>query len=122
MGEDFIRKTERTYRRSLQRSVERQLLTPPLFQPKETTHTSYPCRLRDDAPLPDECTQYLLHRRDHQTFELLDQNRVIGIVDGEAAHDLNSILESCPDPADILRVTPRRVDGNFLDFTVDDEK
>jgi hypothetical protein len=122
MGEDFIRKTEHTYRRSLQRTVERRLLTPPLFQPTETTSTTYPCRLHDDAPTPDERTEYLLHRRDRDKIELLDDHRVIGTVDGEAIHDLNAILDARPDAAEILRVKPRRVDGNYLDFMISHEE
>ncbi len=121
MGEDFIRKTERSYRRSLQRTVERQLFTPPLFQASETTTTSYPCRLHHDAP-PDQGTEYLLHRRDRNTIEILEAHRVIGTVDGDAIHDLNNILDACPDAANILKITPRRVDGNYLDFTINHEE
>lgn len=121
MGEDFIRKTEHSYRRSLQRTVERRLFTPPLFQPIEMASTTYPCFLHSEIPTPDERTEYFLHRRDRSKIEILDNHRIIGIVDGEAINDLNTLLDVRPDAAELLRVKPRRVDGVCLEFTINDE-
>ena len=96
MGEDFIRKTERTYRRSLQRTVERRFFTPPLLASPETTSTSYPCRLADGTGPVNTDAPFLLHRRPDRTIEILDTHNVIGTVDGEARHDLNEYLDTRP--------------------------
>lgn len=118
MGEDFLRKTERSYRRSLQRSVVQRLITPPLLQPTERNATTYPCRLaHTDHPINTEGT-FLLHRRQDRTIEILDEHRIIGTVDGEPAQDLNDYLDNKPACAGILPIAPVRNDGAYLDFTI----
>ena len=95
MGEDFLRRTERSYRRSLQRSVAQRLITPPLLQPPERHATTYPCRLlHPEQPHPSTTETLLLHRRDDRTIEIIDEHLIIGTVDGEPAQDLNEYLDN----------------------------
>jgi len=122
MGEDFIRKTERTYRRSLQRTVERRFFTPPLLANPETTSTTYPCRLADGTGPLNTDAPFLLHRRPDRTIEILDTHNVIGIVDGDARHDLNDYLDTRRECSNVLRIRPRSNDGAYLDFTIEDEQ
>jgi hypothetical protein len=121
MGEDFLKKTERSYRRSLKRSVAQRLITPPLLQPPERNATTYPCRLlHPEHPIRDD-GKLLLHRRDDRTIEIIDEHLIIGIIDGEPAQDLNEYLDTRPGRADILPIEPVRNDGAYLDFTIKEE-
>lgn len=121
MGEDFLRRTERSYRRSLQRTVAQRLITPPLFQQPENTATTYPCRLtQPEEPMTTSGT-LLLHRRNDGGIEILDQHRIIGTVDGEPREDLNDYLNAIPGAADILPVQAVRNDGAYLEFTIAEE-
>jgi hypothetical protein len=121
MGEDFLRKTEHSYRRSLQRSVAQRLITPPLLRTPERTANTYPCRLlHPEHPLNTDGT-FLLHRRNDRTIEILDEHIIIGTVDGEPSQDLNEYLDTKPGCADILPIEPVRSDGAYLDFTIREE-
>lgn len=120
MGEDFIRKTERTYRRSVQRTIQERLFAPALFQPAEIGTTLYPCRLNGSDTL-DVQTEYLLHRRDRDTLEVLAAHRAIGNVQGEALHDLNQIFDGCPNAGGILRIVVQQQHGDSLEFTLHKE-
>jgi hypothetical protein len=121
MGEDFLRKTERSYRRSMQRTVAQRLITPPLLQPTEQNATTYPCRLLHPEHLTGHDGKLFLHRRDDRTIEILDEHRIIGAIDGEASHDLNEYLDTQPNAANILPITPVSNDGTYLDFTIKKE-
>ncbi len=119
MGEEFLKKTERSYRRSLQRTVAQRLITPPLLQSPERSAATYPCRLLH--PEHPHGGQLLLHRREDRTIEVLDEHRVIGIVEAEPAQDLNEYLDAQPDCAEILPITPVSNEGTYLDFTITEE-
>lgn len=117
MGEDFIRKTERGYRRSVQRLMISRLFAPPLFKPVEIGRTSYPCML--NVPLKDTGNYgFLLHRRDRQTLEVLGGHQAIGTVQGDAVYDLNAVFDSCPDAGDILPINIQQGKENFTEFTI----
>ena len=122
MGEDFLRKTERSYRRSLQRTVERRLITPPLLATPETARTSYPCRLADPAIPLNADAPFLLHRRQDRNIEILDAHTVIGSVHGDARQDLNDYLDARGGCADLLRIQPGNNDGAYLDFTINEDE
>jgi len=122
MGEDFLKKTERTYRRSLQRTVATRLITPPLLQSDERTATTYPARLHQPGREITEQTNLLLHRRHDRKIQILDEHMIIGTVDGEPAEDLNEHFDNNPGCADILPITPVRMDGEYLDFTFKEDE
>jgi hypothetical protein len=118
MGEDFIRKTEKSYRRSLQRTVERRFFPLPLFAQPETSTTAYPCRLLEPTnPISPEA-QLLLLRRDDRTIDILAEHRVIGKVEGEPCQDLNTFLDEQPGSANMVRIHPLQTNGSYLDFTI----
>ena len=122
MGEEFLKKTERSYRRSMQRTVARRLFAPPLLQPPEQNTTTYPCRLlHPEHPIRHDGT-LLLHRRNDRTIEILDEHTVIGTVEGEPAQDLNEYLDTRPGCADILPIALARNDGSYIDFTITPEE
>jgi len=120
MGEDFIKKTERSYRRSLQRTVAERLFTPPLLRTGERTSTTYPCRLLQQGHRLTT-DRLVLHRNEDRTIDVLDEQRVIGNIDGEPCQDLNEYLDNQPGAANIIQIKPLRIDGSFLDFTIDEE-
>jgi hypothetical protein len=121
MGEDFIRKTDKSYQRSLQRTVERRFFPLPLFaQPEETT-TAYPCRLVEPTTPINPEAPLLLLRRDDRTIDILDEYRVIGKVEGEPCHDLNTLLDEQPGSANMIRIHPLHTNGTYLDFTINAE-
>jgi len=122
VGEDFIRKTERTYRRSLQRTVEQRFFTPPILANPETTGATYPCRLADGTGPLNTDAPLLLFRRPDRTIEILDTHNVIGTVEGDARHDLNDYLDTRRECSDVLRIWPRGSDGAHLDFTIEEKQ
>ncbi len=121
MGEDFIRKTDKSYRRSLQRAVQRRFFPLPLFVQPELTTTAYPCRLLEPTTTISPEAQLLLLRHDDHTIDILDEHRVIGKVEGEPCHDLNTLLDEQPGSANMLKIHPLQTDGTYLDFTISTE-
>jgi hypothetical protein len=121
MGEDFLKRTERSYRRSLKRSVAQRLITPPLLEPPERHATTYPCRLLHPEQALRDDGNLLLHRRDDRTIEIIDEHLIIGTLDGEPAQDLNEYLDNKPGRAGILPIEAVRNDGAYLDFTIKEE-
>lgn len=120
MGEDFIRKTEQSYRPSMQRSVAKRLMGEPLLSSEERTTTTYSCRLLQRSA-GIAASRLLLHRREDRTIEILDEHRVVGLVEGEPSEDLNQLLDQLQSPADMLRVEMVQTDNAFMDFKIADE-
>jgi hypothetical protein len=97
MGEDWIRKTEKTWRRSLRRKVEEQLAPPSLLEVEEDRVTVYPCQLVDPSTsIPVGCTVAIFQRSSQASIAVLHENRVIGSINGDAARDLKNLFEADP--------------------------
>ena len=122
MGEDFIRKTEKSYRRSLEKTVQQRLIPRPLLVTPETISTKYPCRLLSGADAITEASELSLHRCGDGTLEVLHEHRVVGRVEGEATHDLNATLDAKPTSADLHRIQIVHKDASFIDFTIANEE
>jgi hypothetical protein len=122
MGEDFIKKTEKSYRRSLQRTVERRFFPLPLFTQPELSTTAYPCHLAEPTTPVSPEAQLLLHRREDRSIAILDEHRIIGTVEGEPCQDLNTFLDEQPGNANMLKIHPLRTNGAYLDFTISAEE
>jgi len=118
MGEDFIRKTEKSYRRSLEKIVEQRLIPRPLLVTPEAVSTKYPCRLLSGADGITEVSELTLHRCGDGTLEVLHEHRVVGRVEGEASHDLSAALDAKPTGADLHRIRIVHKDAAFIDFTI----
>ena len=121
MGEDFIRKTEKSYRPSMQRAVAQRLMNAPLLRPEERTTTTYSCRLVAGSGEIAAAAHLLLHRRDDRSIEILDEHSVIGLVEGEPCEDLNRTLDQLPAAADMVAVDVVQTDGAFMDFKIHEE-
>jgi hypothetical protein len=104
----------------MQRTVAQRLITPPLLQPPERDATIYPCRLINPENPISTISPLLLHRSEDRMIEVIDDNRVIGVVEGDPAEDLNQYFDARPSKAEILRIELLSNDGSYLDFTVTD--
>jgi hypothetical protein len=121
MGEDFIRKTEKSYRPSMQRTVSARLMSPPLLRPEERTMTTYSCQLVAGSGEITSRPHLLLHRRPDRTIEILDEHSVIALVEGEPCDDLNRALDKLPGSADMVPIDMVQTDGAFMDFKIHEE-
>jgi hypothetical protein len=93
MGEDWERKTQRAYKRLLEDSRGR-LEPAPLFLGPEEVTTLYPCQLVDpDLSVSAGSRLTLLRHSKLARIALLDGNRVIGSVTGDAARDLRKLFD-----------------------------
>lgn len=122
MGEDFVRKTERSYRRSRQHAITTQLITPPLLQPREHQRTSYPCRLTTNGYPLQKTGRYYVHRSDDRSIHVLDEHCVIGTVEGEPRDDLNAYLDTQHPGDAFITIRPTNLDEGYLDFMIISEK
>ncbi len=104
MGEDWIRKTERSYKRSVQKAIENRLLPKPLFIPKEQESASYPCSVNAGHVVPARGTKLMLHQGDAGKLALVHQHRILGRVEGDAEQDLKTIFGNNPDLCGIVEV------------------
>jgi hypothetical protein len=94
MGEDWERKTQKAYKRLLQES-QGHLRPAPLYLAAEEETTLYPCQLMNTEPAISAGQRLTLFRHSGQArIAVLDGNRVIGSVGGEAARDLRKLLDS----------------------------
>ncbi|HEX3822655.1 MAG TPA: hypothetical protein VHW45_20150 [Candidatus Sulfotelmatobacter sp.] len=118
MGEDFIKKTENSYRRSTQRAMRGRLFELPLFSQTEDATTAYPCRLTEPVTNMGPEATLLLHRRQDGSIDILDEHRVIGTVEGAPCQDLNAYLDEQPAVANMIKVRPLHTDGTYLEFSL----
>ncbi len=113
MGEDFILKTEKSYRRSVQKVMHDRLSTPPLLAGSEVKTTTYPCRtLKTGMALG---TRLHLHRCGDGTLEAVEGHHVVGRVEGEPSLDLLEVFDAHPGCAGMLviDITSEDSDGHF---------
>jgi hypothetical protein len=93
MGEDWERKTQKAYRRLLQEGQDH-LEPAPLFLGAEEQTTLYPCQLMNPETAVSAGGRLTLLRHSGQArIAVLDGNRVIGSVGGDAARDLRKLLD-----------------------------
>jgi hypothetical protein len=94
MGEDWERKTQKAYRRLLQEAQDH-LEPAPLFLGHEEETTLYPCQLMNpEMPVSAGSRLTLLRHSEQARIAVLDGNRVIGSVGGDAARDLRKLLDT----------------------------
>lgn len=105
MGEDHLRKTQREYRRMLQRRAEKHLGPLPLLAANEQVSTRYPCHLVEpEGSVKVGSKVVIFQRSENATVAVLNGNKVIASVDGEAARDLHRLFQSRPKLCRTLRV------------------
>jgi len=94
MGEDWERKTQKAYKRLLEDSRGR-LEPAPLFLGPEEQITLYPCQLvAEDLSVSAGRRLTLLRHSKLARIAVLDGNRVIGSVSGDAVRDLRKLFET----------------------------
>lgn len=94
MGEDWERKSNKAYKRLLQDSGER-LRPAPLFLGNEEQVTLYPCQLiGSEFSVAGGARLTLLRHAKRARIAVLDGNRVIGSVSGDAVRDLSKLFDS----------------------------
>jgi hypothetical protein len=93
MGEDFIRKSNTAYRRLLQEAPKELAPSPLLLGPEEEV-TFYPCQLLspDTVLVPGKKLTLFRHSR-LARVAVLDGNKVIGAVSGEAVKELRRLFD-----------------------------
>jgi hypothetical protein len=115
MGEDWKRKTQKAYRRLLRKGQE-QLDPAPLFVSPEVEIRRYPCQLVDpDCSVPVGRRLTILRHSENARIAILDGNRIVGLVPGDAAKDLKRLLDDhkqgapCALPVEVASVTGETV-------------
>jgi hypothetical protein len=104
MGEDWIRKTEKTWRRSLRRKVEEYLVGPSLLEADEEKVITYPCQLLEPADGICVGTSVVIYQRSPQArIAVLHENHVLGLIEGDAEQDLKTLFEDEPRLCRILK-------------------
>jgi hypothetical protein len=98
MGEDWIRRTQETWRRSLRRKVEEQTTGVSLFEDAEEEIITYPCHLIEPGAAPAVGSRVvILQRTPHAKIAVLLGNLVVGLIDGDAARDLRTLFDLKPE-------------------------
>lgn len=119
MGEDWIRKTQKSYKRSIQKAIENRLLPKPLLVSDEQASASYPCAVSASL-VPAPGTRLLLHEADTGKLAILHEHQVVGAVNGDAGKDLHEVFEKNPDLCGILEVEVIEADPatQHLEFAI----
>lgn len=119
MGEDWIRKTQKSYKRSVQKAIEKRILPKPLLVSEERTSTSYPCSVTADR-VPARGTRLMLHEANNGKLAVLHGHLVVGNLDGEAQQDLRDIFHNNPDLCGILEIEVTEADPatHHLEFAI----
>jgi hypothetical protein len=89
MGEDFLATIRHRYKRSIESRVGKRLDTDDLFKPRQQESVSYPCALNNVSCCPEVGRRVFL-REDESGIQVMDQQRVIGVVLPEVMDDLRS--------------------------------
>jgi len=104
MGEDWIRKSEKSYRRSVQKAIGERLLPKPLLIPEEKSTKTYPCIVLPGNLIPCAGMKLLLHRAETGEVVALHECRVIGSIGGDAQKDVGSFFDDNPGLCSIAEV------------------
>ncbi len=110
MGEDWIRKTEKSYRRSVQKAIGRRLSPKPLLISEEKSTKTYPCAILAGNLVPCVGMKLMLHKAESGDVVALHEHRVVGSIEGEARKDVSSVFDANPDLSEILEVVVAETD------------
>jgi len=106
MGEDFVRKTQKSYVRAMQEAPPKHLGAGPLLETivaDEEEVARYICRLVDGAPMPEVGLRVRLYMRPSLSrIAVITESTVIGIVLDEGANDLRLTFGANPQLCGIL--------------------
>ncbi|SRR5713226_1609819 len=104
MGEDWIRKTEKSYRRSVQKAIGKRLSPKPLLISEEKSTKTYPCAILGGNLVPCVGMKLMLHKAESGDVVALHEHRVVGSIEGDARKDVGSVFDANPNLSEILEV------------------
>jgi len=105
MGADWIRKTEKKFRRRLQKSASNDIGVFPLYVPEEKVSTQYPCHWTNEACTKELNTRLTIYQRtDRSHVAVLCEKDVVAQVRGEAAQDIKRLFVDHPKLCNLLQV------------------
>jgi hypothetical protein len=108
MGEDFLRKSAKSYKRSTQKAVKG-ALPKPLLRGSEERTTTYPCPITC-GNVPSKGTRLILHAQADGAVVVMEECRIVGRMTGEAALDASSIFNANPQACGVLAVEVTEAD------------
>ena len=119
MGEDWVRKTEKSYRRSIQKAIEDLIIPKPLLVAEEMKSTAYPCSVTSDH-IPRPGTRLILHEVRDGNLEVLQENHIVGNPGGEAKQDLVDMFHRNPNLCGFVEVEVTEADPatRYLEFSI----
>jgi len=112
MGEDWIRKTEKSYRRSVQKAIGERLYPKPLLISGEKSTRTYPCEILPGNVVPSVGMKLMLHEAETGEVVALHEHRVIGSISGDPQKDISSVFQKNPDFCAIVEVVVADSDTN----------
>jgi hypothetical protein len=104
MGEDWIRKTEKSYRRSVQKAIGERLLPKPLLISEEKSTKTYPCAILPGNLIPCVGMKLMLHKAESGEVVALHEHRVVGSIGGDPQKDVSSVFDENPELCAIVEV------------------
>lgn len=112
MGEDWIRKSGKSYRRSVQKAVGERLLQKPLLISEEKASRTYPCEILPGHVVPGVGVKLMLHRAESGDVWALHEHRIVGSITGEARQDASLVFDGNPELCAIVEVVVAESDPN----------
>jgi len=110
MGADWIRETEKKFRRRLQKSASSVMKISALYVPEEKVSTQCPCHWIDEACTKELNTRLTIYQRTGKSYvAVLCEKDVVAQVRGEAAEDIKRLFSDHPKLCNILPVEIVRV-------------
>jgi hypothetical protein len=104
MGEDWIRKTEKSYRRSVQKAIGERFSPKPLLISGEKSTRTYPCAILPGNVIPGVGMKLMLHKAETGEVVALHEHRVIGSISGDPQKDVSSVFQHNPALCSIVEV------------------
>jgi hypothetical protein len=105
MGNDWIRETEKKFRRRLQKSASNDMKISQLYVPEEKVSTRYPCHWIDEGCTKELNTRLTIYQRTDKSYvAVLCEKDVVAQVRGEAAQDIKRLFSDHPKLCNILTV------------------
>jgi hypothetical protein len=104
MGEDWIRKSGKSYRRSVQKAVGERLAPKPLLASEEKSSKTYPCAILPGNVVPCVGMKLMLHKAESGDVVALHEHRIVGSMGGDAGGDVSLVFDENPELCGIVEV------------------
>ena len=119
MGADWIRATEKRFRRRLQRSAAHDMKIATLYVPPEKVSVTYPCHWLNENCTKELNTRLTIYQRSERSYvAVLFEKDVVAQIRGEAADAVKHLFLQHPKLCNILPVVIVRVGQSSQPFYV----